>query len=604
MMTARARWLVLPGAVGLFLGMLRGQMGLATLSLSVLIWIITEWAVFCWRVWYQLPGLRVSRTVNGRSGTGGVLWCGRPVHVTVKLESASGFIHPILRIKDVLPENVELLSESPRDPQVFIESAAAGREMSAANSAIEARTGNQLSVIVGVPEISWSYTARMRGAGKMLLPGLRLTIQDALGFFRVERFIDLRQEFRVLPNYAETDSPQSMIKRTNALSQHGIHRLQRSGMGSELLELREYVPGDPPKSIAWKVSARRDKLMTRQYESEVPVRVQLILDGTIGTRLGGFGRRLIDQMNFVACSVAKSAISAGDPVGAVLFDERGQRRIKPGNGDKGFYSLVEAFSEFSVPPPAPPIKLTPELLNTATNVCGERFPELMDDRFNQVPFALFPISPWKRRIHHVRSMLAGAFAEIFALGPATQVRLIYDDAMMGLYMQHFLVLTGMSWMEPVIPPRERGFHDGMARMELLSDAVRTTVAHARDNEVLVILSDLLDCAPAISHLLPALRMARGRHHRVAVVCPSPTFVRPGPANTTPRRDDVADLLFAAEQIRNRELKQRMNRELRRLGIAVSMSGESNAIRMVMAETELARSGRTAGSSVRAAGVRT
>ena len=616
MMTTRVRWLILPAAVGLFLGMLRGQSTLAMLSLSVLLWIVVEWAIFCWRVWYQLPQLYLSRLVNGRSDPVGTLWCGRPVRIVLQLECRSGRLQPLMQIQDVLPENVEVLSRQPQ-PVVNKTSQNAAPDVRSATNGSPGRTntmpgrggieelqaGNHLTLTLPVAQISWAYDMRLRAAGRVMLPGVRVVLQDANGFFRVERFIDLRQEFRVLPAYIESDSPQPVIKRVNALSQHGIHRVQRSGMGSELLELREYVPGDPPKSIAWKVSARRDKLMTRQYESEVPVRVQLIVDGTLGTRVGGFGQRLLDQMTCVAASVARSAISVGDPVGAVLFDERGQRRIAAGGGDRSFFNLLEALSEFSVPPSAPPIRLSNALLNMATNVCGERFPELLDDRFNQVPFFFFPLSPWKRRVRHVRTMLAGAFAQIFALSPATQVQLIYDDSLMSVYMQHFLLLTGMSWMEPVALQRERGFHEGMPRMQMLSEAIRSTVAHARDNEVLVICSDLLDCAPAISHLMPALKMAAGRHHRIAVICPSPTFIRATNKTVSPKSDSAADLLLAAEQIRNRDLMQRLNQQLRRLGISVAMSGEANAIRMVMAETEIARSGRSSSSRSTAAGVR-
>jgi uncharacterized protein (DUF58 family) len=172
-----------------------------------------------------------------------------------------------------------------------------------------AEAGNEVNVKARFDTFEFSYTARVRGAGRLRLPGFRIVLQDAQGFFRLERFIPLVQVFRVLPAYADVGETQPLVKRINSLPQHGIHRLQRSGMGSELLELREYVDGDPPKSIAWKVSARRDKLMTRQYESEVPVRLQLFLDGSIGTRVGGFGLRLLDQLTYVGASVARTAIS-------------------------------------------------------------------------------------------------------------------------------------------------------------------------------------------------------------------------------------------------------------------------------------------------------
>ena len=58
-MTGLARWLALPAIAGLYLGILREQTGLALLSLSVLMWLLIEWILFTWRVWFELPSLEV-----------------------------------------------------------------------------------------------------------------------------------------------------------------------------------------------------------------------------------------------------------------------------------------------------------------------------------------------------------------------------------------------------------------------------------------------------------------------------------------------------------------------------------------------------------------
>lgn len=580
-MTARARWLALPALTGLCLGMLRQQPVLSLLSLSMLLWLMFEWILFWRRVQFELSRLLIERVVNNRADGAGVLWAGRPNSISVRVSIRAGLflktgiLSPLMRVRDVLPENMELISADET-----------------------AEPNNQLTLLLHSRTAAFRYKARARAAGHVVLPGFSVIIQDAQGFFRAERFVSLPQSFRVLPGFADAGKSQPLVKRVNALPQHGIHRLQRSGMGSELLELREYVIGDPPKSIAWKVSARRDKLMTRQYESEVPVRVQLFVDGSIGTRVGGFGFRLLDQMNFVAASVARAATLSGDPVGAILFDEKGQQRVPFSSGERGFHRLLEALAQFSDRAAPLPRHLTAELHDAALSVCSERFPDLLDDRFNQVPFTIFPVLPWNRRRFHERCRLAAVMAEVYQLAAVRQIRLIQDDGLMAVYLQHFLTQSGMSWMEPVVPPRGRSAADGLPRMKLLSDALAAAVARARDNEVFVILADLLECAPGISHLLPALRTALARHHRVAFVCPSPTFRRPTADSTFPVSDSVEDLVDAARQIRTRELGLQLKRELRRIGASVAISGEQNAIRIVLSEMEIARTGRSAPAGVR------
>ncbi|MEZ6034114.1 MAG: DUF58 domain-containing protein [Planctomycetaceae bacterium] len=568
-MTGLARWLAFPAIAGFYLGVLREQTGLALLSLAVLVWLMTEWLLFSWRLWFELPHLRFERLVNGRSEATGTLWADRIVDVDVRINTSRIGISSQVRIRDVVPENMDVIE---RQHEVLIRS----------------------RVRVAV----FRYRARVLGAGQLRLPGFRIVVQDHHGFFRSERFVPCIQTFRVLPAFKAAGDPQPIVKRINSQPQHGIHRLQRSGMGSELLELREYAAGDPPKSIAWKVSARRNKLMTRQYESEVPVRLQLFIDGTIGTRTGGFGLRLLDQLNYVAASVAKAAISVGDPVGAVLFDERGIRRIPAATGDRGFYRLLDALADFSVNPAPIPDRLTTRLIDTVMSVAADRFPELLDERVNQVPFLLLPIAPWKHRRLRDRYRLAAVIAQVYKLSPTKQLQLVYDDALMATFAQHFLSQSGMSWLEPVISIRDRGFHDGMARMEMLSTALTRGVTQARDNEVFVVLADLLECVPGLPHLMPAVKLALARHHRVAFVCPSPTFVRPTEKSTALRSTSAEDLLLAAEQTRTRELAGRLQYELRRIGATVSISGEANAIGLVLSEMAIARTGRLAVGGVR------
>ncbi len=607
MMTARGRWMILPAMIGLFLGVLQRTPELSLLSLSVLLWLAAEWTLFFWRVRVELPRLQIERLVNGHSEPTGRLWAGRTATIVVKVtlkpgrfsvvrtptsELAmrpdvgvrttgrtipTGCLSPVVLIHDVVPENIEVLSRNHADQRL---------------------SGNQFELRFRTSAVTLEYHVRVLAAGEVTLPGVRLRLQDAQGFFLAERFINLPQTFRVLPAFAAAGDVQPLVKRANSLPQHGIHRLQRSGLGSELLELREYVAGDPPKAIAWKVSARRDKLMTRQYESEVPVRMQLFVDGSMETRLGGFGRRLLDQMTYVAASVARVAISVGDPVGAMLFDERETRRLPPLTGERGFYRLLDALAEFSINPVAPPPPLlSPRMISAAMSLAGERFPELLDHRVNQVPFTIRPILPRSRRRFREQFLLAGVLAEVFQLSAAQQVRLVHDSSYLSEHIQRFLDQSGVAWMEPVMDDEDQqAAHH--ARIELLSDSLVKAVSHARDNEVFVVLANLLEHASEIQHLLPAVKMALGRHHRVAFVCPSPTFRRPTTASTIHKSNSIDDLMAAAEQIQMREHAAKLHRKLRRLGATVTCSGEQEAIHLVLSEMEIARSGRVVAGGLR------
>ena len=135
-------------------------------------------------------------------------------------------------------------------------------------------------------------------------------------------------------------------------------------------------------------------------------------------------------------------------------------------------------------------------------------------------------------------------------------------------------------------------------MELLSKALTDSVAHARDNEVYVITANLLECATNINHLLPAVKVALSRHHRVVFVVPTPTFRRPKVEQDANAPVTIQSLLDQAQDLRTKELANRLTSSLHRLGARVSLSGEAESIRMVLSETALARNGRVTAAGAR------
>lgn len=538
---------------------------MAWTGLALLFWLALEWVWFEWRCHGEIRRLRIRRLINGRTESGGYLWAGRTARVEVRISTSGGTISPVVTFADCLPENLQPIDR-----------------------------GHEQDLLQRCISASYEYEIQVGSAGVARIPGYKVSLQDAFGLFANERFLKCESELRILPSFRVVSDYSATVKRVNSLPSHGIHRLQRSGMGSELLELREYVAGDPPKSIAWKVSARRETLMTRQYESEVPVRMQLLLDGTIGTRLGGFGQRLLDQTIHVAASAARTAISAGDPVGAFLFDEERQIRVPAMTGEKGFYRLMEKVAEFSENRTPPQVRYSRHLFNATQHLCQQRFPELMEDSVNRVPFSIFPLRPWKRRQLFERWKVANVLAEKYRLSSTNMVRLTYDDRQFAQYAQRLMIDCGIAWMEPLLDQRDSTLAT-LTSASLLAKTLQTAVSRARDNEVFLVFANLLDSASTVPQLLPAVRMARSRHHRVVFVVPTPAFRRPSLTPLPLEEVNVDSMLDRAADLKAVQMQQRMKEELNRLGVRVILSGEPKAIQSIMSEADLCRGGRTAGA---------
>jgi uncharacterized protein (DUF58 family) len=165
--------------------------------------------------------------------------------------------------------------------------------------------------------------------------------------------------------------------------------LRRAGGGSELLDLREYRVGDPPKTIAWKASARRDMLITKELENDVPVRCVLFLDASNSMRLGEPGNTNLARAAGIGAAVAQAAAATRDIVGLTVFDEQTTKVKKPARTNIHAMQMLRRFAETA--------GLQPDLASTdvaalqryAHSLAAELYPDLMEKRLNSKPFGLY-----------------------------------------------------------------------------------------------------------------------------------------------------------------------------------------------------------------------
>lgn len=565
-MTIRGLCLLIPALLGTVAGLLIASSTLSMISLAVVLWIMCEWLWFQWRVLSEVDSFVIHRTVNRHADATGVCFSGRILTVTVTVCRSQGYLQPWTRIRDLVPDILKVTHGSPIQ-----------------------------FVVCSQKEIVLRYQCRPLAAGTALIPGCRVRIQDPHGFFLSDRFVRAQQTLRILPVYESAAELHPRIKRLNSLPQHGIHRLQRAGMGSELLELREYVPGDPPKSIAWKVSARRDRLMTREYESEVPVRNVIFLDSSARTRTGPWGSRGCDVSSRLAASLANAALKSGDPAGLVLFSETEIRHTPPGWGERTLFRILEMLAE-SCRDDVPACTWSVELQDRALEVCHERYPELLDARVNKVPWTLFPLSPRRRQVAHTRARLASLLCRIDGLRTTDWARLMYDDEMMGRRLSGLLTLSGRRRSQARTSAATQGGDAGLHHtFGQLRQALQQAVGRARDNENYIVVCDLLDAEQLLPAVRPAIQLVRSRHHRLGFVSPLPSsYAVSGNGNDPPT---AALLLHEARQIEQLERRDHLTRQLRALGASVTFSDKDQPISMTLARLQLIRRSRAAAGAI-------
>jgi uncharacterized protein (DUF58 family) len=104
----------------------------------------------------------------------------------------------------------------------------------------------------------------------------------------------------------------------------GLHRSPRKGFSVEFAEFRPYQTGDDLRFIDWRVVARSDKWMVKQFEEETNTRAALVLDVSKSMDWSGSPERLtkLRYAEQVVAAIALLLIRQRDAVGLVRYDDR------------------------------------------------------------------------------------------------------------------------------------------------------------------------------------------------------------------------------------------------------------------------------------------
>ncbi len=189
-------------------------------------------------------------------------------------------------------------------------------------------------------DISREVLPRRRGTFAL---GPMMTLwRSRLGFFRLRATaIAAGGTVAILPP-ASAPQRHGGLTHRSLRDEFGLRPRPARGEGSEFESLREYVPGDDPRHIDWRATARRNRLIVRQYQTERRHTVIVVVDTgrLMAAKIGGASK--LDYA--VECAVALSRASKEykDRVGFIAFDRELRALVRPRPGLAGVGALTEA----------------------------------------------------------------------------------------------------------------------------------------------------------------------------------------------------------------------------------------------------------------------
>jgi uncharacterized protein (DUF58 family) len=537
MLTSRG-WLFLVTALAVaVLGLSSAHATLVLVGLTLLTWFLASWLWFVVRLRLVMPRLALVRELRDERGPVDSLWAGWTFTVSVTLRNDSLLEIPFACINDRVAPTLQSAGET-----------------------------SAVGVLNRKQPLTVAYEVTCHAPGRARFDGVGVQVADLQGFFHYRFFVRALYEYRVLPAFADSRGHIPATKRHNLLPLLGIHAHRRPGTGSELLDLRDYLPGDPPKTIAWKVSARRGRLMTKVFESEVPIRCTFFVDTSNSVRVGGVGRNALGRLVEIVAAVAQASAGARDLAGLCLFDENGTQHVRPARGKRHLVQMVQLLADAAARSPSTAEAPVARLIPLAYSLAQEVYPEFLRPEVNAMPFWLPVWAPqpaytlrrprvetssvwarplvWFRRAlahgyrtlneklaaplatryrqrYRWRKQLAALLSVRYGLAPGGLAALLEDDEHCSHYLQRFLAEHQVPYPLPWYDARGRYLFAAPGKLRTLSDAFLRAVARGRDNELFVILADLLELGDDLGQVLSAVKVALARHHQVMIVCPWP-----------------------------------------------------------------------------------
>jgi uncharacterized protein (DUF58 family) len=162
--------------------------------------------------------------------------------------------------------------------------------------------------------------------GSSAWPALRARIAGPLGLAWWPRQVGCSAAVRVLPDLFRSAGE---IK---GVSAPGSQASIDAGGGAEVLRLRDYRAGDPPRVIDWKATARADRLISREFSQDDALQIVIVIDAGRSSALRAGSLDRFGHYVNIAARLAQFAAEREDLVGLVVYADRPLAALAPARG--------------------------------------------------------------------------------------------------------------------------------------------------------------------------------------------------------------------------------------------------------------------------------
>jgi len=125
----------------------------------------------------------------------------------------------------------------------------------------------------------------------------------------------------VYPSYIQMRKYE-LLAISQRLVLQGIKKMRRIGQNQEFELIKEYVSGDDFRTVNWKATARRSRLMINQFQDERSQQVYSLIDKGRAMQMPFAGMSLLDYAINASLVISNIAIKKADRAGLITFQDK------------------------------------------------------------------------------------------------------------------------------------------------------------------------------------------------------------------------------------------------------------------------------------------
>ena len=186
---------------------------------------------------------------------------------------------------------------------------------------------------------SLTYELKLDDRGEAALATAFVRVTSNLGLWERILHVPCESRVRVYPDLRAL-AEYRLLARRNLVSLLGIQRVQRPGGDTEFERLREYQPDDEFRHVAWKATAKRDRLITKTFQQTQNQSVVFLLDCGRMMRDASDGPSHLDHALQSSLMLAQIALSHRDAVGMLVFSDQLDGYLPPRTGTDQLNRLI------------------------------------------------------------------------------------------------------------------------------------------------------------------------------------------------------------------------------------------------------------------------